>query len=87
MPWTIASPRPVPLSFVVKNGWKTRSLWSGAIPEPLSATAIPAKSLDDSPLAPGPRARETRRTPPSGMAWTELRNRFRKTWRRSSGSA
>ena len=34
----IESPRPVPLSFVVKNGWKTFPSLSGGIPGPSSVT-------------------------------------------------
>src|SRR5262249_22068734 len=40
----IAIPRPVPLSFVVKNGLKIRSIFSGGIPAPLSTTRTRARS-------------------------------------------
>ena len=38
--WTSAKPRPVPFRFDVKNGVNTRSRNDGAIPGPLSLTAI-----------------------------------------------
>ena len=41
-PYTMLSPRPVPLpgGLVVKNGSKTCSSTSGGMPQPLSLTAI-----------------------------------------------
>ena len=42
MPYTVASPRPVPLpgALVVKNGSNTRACTSGDMPDPESLTAI-----------------------------------------------
>ena len=38
--WTVGSPSPEPARFVVKNGSKTRSSTSGAMPTPVSEIAI-----------------------------------------------
>src|SRR5215831_12175443 len=58
-PAEIASPRPEPRCFVVKNGSKMRSSSSGAMPGPVSATVTVISSV--------PRVTATRTSPPGGV--------------------
>src|SRR5215831_9110352 len=58
-PAEIASPRPDPRCFVVKNGSKMRSRSSGAMPGPVSATVTVISSV--------PRVTATRTSPPGGV--------------------
>ena len=90
-----ASPSPVPLSFVLKNGLNTRSVASGAMPTPLSSTSIctrrrgartPAAGHARCRRVPAQPTRSTRR-PPAGIASRALRTRLTSDWWSASASA
>jgi hypothetical protein len=88
MPYTIASPSPVPepTDFVVKNGSKMRGRTSVAMPQPLSSTL---SSTNSPAWAPGCRAASSdpsvtlrvprASVPPSGMASRAFTHRFMST--------
>ena len=63
---------PFPGSLVVKKGMNTRSIWSGAIPHPVSM-------IEMATLSPFLRV-VTVSVPPPGMASTAFFTRFTKTW-------
>ena len=78
MPYTMASPSPVPLGpLVEKKGSKIRLRTDSDMPTPVSATVTSTRS---------PRSRVARRIcPPRGSASTALRIRFVRTSRSSEG--
>ena len=71
--WEIERPRPVPspTGLVVKKGSKMRSMCSGAMPRPLSATAISIASSTTEV--------RTRTTPVPSIAWAAFTIRLRNT--------
>ena len=75
-------PRPVPDSFVVKKGWKIFPILSAGIPGPSSATVAITKRLRILTSGTSGGISECVRTVrlhPSGLAWSALSTRFRKT--------
>src|SRR3989304_4469929 len=95
MLWTMASPSPVPESFVVKKGAKIRGIWSSGIPTPESQNAISIGGAEGQTFGPplpeavpgGERYRvHTRRDPPAGIASTAFKIWLRNTCFRSSRS-
>src|SRR5260221_534206 len=74
---TTASPRPLPPGFVVKNGSKSRSRFSGAMPGPSSLTLMataPSRSVALLPTCSGDGIETSTCTrPPGGDAFEPLR--------------
>src|SRR6266481_3310512 len=94
MPWTCASPRPVPFPVLVeKNGSKRRRCTAGDMPEPVSATESAAHSPGVIPATgggslsfSGRRESSIRSRPPPGIASRALRARLATTCSTWTGS-
>ncbi|OPY07760.1 MAG: hypothetical protein A4E67_01150 [Syntrophaceae bacterium PtaB.Bin038] len=85
---TMASPRPLPPSRVLKKGSKIRFRSSSGIPGPVSAKRS-SMLLSMPGVSAGSQCRRVSKTssPPPRMAWTALRMTLRNTCFRSSPSA
>src|SRR5258708_3974196 len=87
---TTASPSPLPPGFVVKNGSKSRSRFSGATPGPSSLTLMataPSRSVALLPTCSGDGIETSRCTrPPGGDAWMAFKSKLNNARCRRSSS-